>query len=528
MTRLVAPALLGALLTTLPAFSQPAAQPAQPVDAIDKEKEQELGPGKDAIKDKPDALALALSAQPGGLTFEIVGREAVTTSFSVRSKEVELEGAQGAVAQTMVSFFPRLQLNASYTRLSDVDSGSLGGGAIVGAANEGALGVAPCPDGSGGQCVVDSAGLPVQAAAFSFPSLLNQISFSANLTIPISDYFLRAVQAYNGAEHNESSLKAAVEAQRLTVAADAKIVLLNWILAKGQVVVTEQSVEQAKAQLADAKSLRRAEKGSDADVMRIEALVAQAEFTQAEAKAQEIVAEQRLRTTLHTTPTRKLAIGVDVFADPAEPALPPADDLFAEAVRNRLEILSAEEQKRALQEVESTTAAGYWPRLDGFADAVVQNPNLRIFPQQERFDFTWDVGVRLTWVVNDTFSTIGSTAQARSRTAQVDSQKQQLIDSVRVEVTQARADVAKAAPSIEAAKRGVVAAEEALRINRLLFAVGNGTATALADAENAVTTARLRKLSAHVGLYAALVRLEHATGRDRGSALASNAMREKK
>ena len=65
-------------------------------------------------------------------------------------------------------------------------------------------------------------------------------------------------------------------------------------------------------------------------------------------------------------------------------------------------------------------------------------------------------------------------------------------------------------------------------INRLLFAVGNGTATALADAENAVTTARLRKLSAHVGLYAALVRLEHATGRDRGSALASNAMREKK
>ena len=43
--------------------------------------------------------------------------------------------------------------------------------------------------------------------------------------------------------------------------------------------------------------------------------------------------------------------------------------------------------------------------------------------------------MRLTWVVNDTFSTIGAAQQARARTAQVDAQKQQLIDSVRIEVT---------------------------------------------------------------------------------------------
>ena len=77
-----------------------------------------------------------------------------------------------------------------------------------------------------------------------------------------------------------------------------------------------------------------------------------------------------------------------------------------------------------------------------------------------------------------------------------------------------------AIPSIEAANRGVVAAEEGLRITKIVFAVGNGTGTALADAETAVTTARLRKLAAHVGLQAALVRLEHATGRNRGVVLA--------
>ncbi len=507
------------------ANAQPQPQPpaAQPAPSDDKQ----LGPGKEAIKDKPDPLALALSPQPGGLTFEQVAKEAIASSASVKARVAEVEGAQGAVAQTMVSFFPRLTLAASYTRLSEVESGGLGGGAIVGALNEGALGVGPCPTDPASQCVLDAGGTPVQAAAFSFPSLLNQISFTANLTIPISDYFLRAVQAYNGAEHSERALKMQAEAQRLSVAADAKLTLLNWVLARGQTIVTASSVEQAKNQLADVKALRKADKGSDADVMRIEALVAQAEYTHAEAKALESVAEQRLRTTIHAEPKRKLEIGVDVFKNPVAPALASSDELFAEALKSRLEILSTEETKRALLESESATNAGYWPRLDGFADAILANPNQRIFPQQEQFDFTWDVGVRLTWTVNETFSTLGASAQAKSKTAQVDAQKQLLIDSLRLEVAQAHADVTKSGPSIEAANRGVTAAEETLRISKLLFAVGNGTGTALADAETAVTSARLRKLSAHVGLAAALVRLEHATGRDRVAPLGSNASLEK-
>ncbi|NUP05277.1 MAG: TolC family protein [Polyangiaceae bacterium] len=505
------------LLATTVASAQPAAQPAQPPTAAPPT--MDLGPGKDAVKDKPDPLAEALAVQPGGLTFEMAGREAVTTSNAVHSKEAELEGAQGAVSSATVSFFPRLTLSASYTRLSEVEQGSIGGGGgILGAANEGPVGVGPCPDNPANQCVLDSGGLPVQAVSFTFPQVLNQIAFSAGLTIPISDYFLRSIQAYNAADHNEDSLEMAVEAQRLTTATEAKIAVLNWILAKGQVVVAHMSVEQANAQLADAKALRKAEKGSEADVMRIEALVAQSEFTETEARSNEVIAEQRLRVILHTPATRQLAIGVDVLATPATPALPGVDALIAEAVRNRLEILSTEEQRLALENLESVTEAGYWPRLDGFADVLVANPNSRVFPQQERFDATWDVGVRLTWVVNDTFSTIGSAKQAKSRTAQLDAQKLALIDSIRLEVIQAHADLLKAAPQIEAANRGVAAAEETLRITKLLFAVGNGTSTALADAENSLTVARLRKLAAHVGLHGSIVRLQHATGRDRAMA----------
>lgn len=512
--------LAAATFVAASASAQPAPEPAKPPASPPAPPTMDLGPGKDAIKDKPDALALALAVQPGGLTFEAVAKEAVATSYQVKAKEAELEGAQGAVTSTVVGFFPRLTLTAGYTRLSETDSGSLGGGAIVGAANEGAITVGPCPTDPTTQCALDSGGLPIQAASFSFPQVLNQIAFTAGLSVPISDYFLRAVQAYNAAEHNESALKMQTESQRLAVSTDAKLALLSWILSKGQVVVAQQSVDQANNQLADAKAIRKAEKGSDADVLRIEALLAQAEFTRAEAKALETVAEQRLRVVMHATADRTLAIGVDVLTPPALPALPSAEELIAEAIKNRLEILSAEESKLALEQVEATTNAGYWPRLDGFANVLIANPNQRIFPQREQFDATWDVGLRLTWVVNDTFSTIGASAQARARTKQLDAQKQAIVDAVRLEVIQAHADLVKAVPSIESANRGVIAAEEGLRITKLLFAVGNGTGTALADAETAVTAARLRKLAAHVGLQAALVRLDHATGRNRGAVLA--------
>jgi len=497
-----------------PGAAQPgAAQPA-PAGAQPGAKPDELGPGEPTTADKPDPLLVALAPQPGGLTLDGAAREAIATSAQVRAKEIEIEGSDGAVSQTVVQFFPRLTLGASYTRLSDVTSGGLGGGAIVGAANEGAITVGPCPNDATTQCALDSQGTPLQAAAFSFPVLLNQIAFTANLTVPISDYFLRATQAYAAANHNSSALELQADAARLQAGADAKITTLNWILAKGQVVVADRSVEQAKSQLADAKVAKDVGNASVADVMRIEALLAQADYTAAEARAQESVAEQRLRIILHSDPGRQLAIGVDVLTPPATPALPSQDDLVREAISNRLELRAADEQKQSLEDVESTTSAAYYPRIDGFADANLANPNQRIFPSQDKFDFTWDVGVRLTWTVNDTFSTLGSTAQARARTAAVDSQRQLLIEAIRNEVVQAYADVAKSRPSIEAADRGVIAAEESLRVTKKLFAFGKATGTSVADAETSVTQARLRKLSAHVGLHAALVRLDHAIGRD--------------
>src|SRR4051794_24223253 len=68
----------------------------------------------------PDPLALALAPQPGGLTPEDAGKIAAKTKHSVRSKQADLEVASARVDQAFVSYFPRLALSATYTRLSPV------------------------------------------------------------------------------------------------------------------------------------------------------------------------------------------------------------------------------------------------------------------------------------------------------------------------------------------------------------------------------------------------------------------------
>jgi outer membrane protein TolC len=253
---------------------------------------------------------------------------------------------------------------------------------------------------------------------------------------------------------------------------------------------------------------------SKADVLRIDAQVAAAQQAYAESVAFSAVAEEQLRILLGVPPDKTLEIGSDVMNEPANAPTETLAALQEHALARRLEIRALDETIYSLKEVEAVTRAGYLPRIDAFADFTYANPNQRLFIPQQIWKGSYDVGVRLSWTLNDTFTTIGAHAEAKARTASVMEQKGALYDGLRVEVASAYADALKASPTIEAADRGMVAAEESLRVRRELFRNGKATSTELIDAEGEMTRARLRKLEAHVGMLVARARLDHATGRD--------------
>jgi outer membrane protein TolC len=510
-------ALPGALLVT-PAFAQPTpapvapASPNAPAAPVSPVAAAPAGPAPRAAAQDP--LVLALAAQSGGLTPAQSGQMAGKTKRSVRAKQAELEVASARVDQALVNYFPRLSLSATYTRLSNVPGFSLGGGALVVAGNQGAVNVA-CAGAAGTPCsITDSKGGPVQAVALDIPPVLNSTAFVASLSVPISDYLFRISQGYSAASHSEKSKRLELEAESLQAAADAKIAYYNWLRAKGSVVVTKQAVDQSRAHVDDANKTFTVGLISKADVLRLEAQLAGAQQTQAETEALALLTEEQLRILLLIPADQPLAIGADVMHEDVTPMKESLAALQDQAMAHRLEIRALDETELSLKETVSIARAGYLPRIDAFADATMANPNQRIFPAQDHFDGTWDAGVRLSWTLNDTFTAMGATAEAKARVAGLAEQKGIVRDGLRLEVTSAYADMAKSLATIEASERQVTASEESLRVRNELFKNGKATSVELVDGEAEVTRARLGRLNARIGLAVAKVRLDHATGRD--------------
>ena len=436
------------------------------------------------------------------------------TKHSVRGKQAELEMAAARVDQAFISYFPRLSVSATYTRLSPVPSLNLGGGALVGAANAGAITVGPCPDPTVGCPVVDSKGLPLQGAKLDFPIIVDSIAFVASLSVPISDYIFRISQGYSAASHSEKSKRFELEAEGLQAAADAKISYYNWLRARGSVVVTKQAIDQSRAHVEDANKTFSVGLISKADVLRLEAQRAGAQQSGAETEALALLSEEQLRIALSIQPGQPLTIGADVMHEPVAPVTETLAALQDQAMARRLEIRALDETEHSLKEAVSIARAGYLPRLDAFADATMANPNQRIQPSHQAFDGTWDAGLRLSWTLNDALVASGASAEAKARMTMVAEQKATIRDGLRLEVTSAYADMQKSVATIEASERQITASEESLRVRNELFKNGKATSVELVDAEAEVTRARLGRLNARIGLAVARVRLDHATGRD--------------
>jgi outer membrane protein len=447
-----------------------------------------------------EATLDVLLGRPGGLTSDAVGKRAAATSFDVRSRMSEFEAASAEVDQALIAYFPRLDLTARYTRLSDIPAGSLG--TLVAGP--------PGPINSVDQLV----GVPV-----SLPVLLNQYTLQASLSVPLSDYVLRIPQAHAAASHSARAASLSADATKLKTAADGKALYYSWVRAKLQQVVAEQALDQARAHLIDVRHSFDAGAVSKADVLRLESQVAQSELLAERSRDLSDLYETEVRVAMHDPKDAPYEIAEHI--DEEHIALPGGDlglsSLWAEARERRLEVRALSESSEFYKEQASAARAGYWPRVSAFGDAVYANPNSRYFPQNDEFNATWDAGVQLTISPNDVAKASPSSRSYEARAAETIADRESLMDGIRTEVTQARQSRREAEVSLDTTRRGLESAEESYRVRRSLFQHGRATAVELTDAETDLTRARLDSINARIDLRIATVRLEHAIGRDASS-----------
>ncbi|HEX7480122.1 MAG TPA: TolC family protein [Polyangiales bacterium] len=524
MTRLFRPSrswLLTTLFVASSAFAQqspatPAAPALAPVVAP-----QAVAAAAPAAAPAPErALPAAvdieignLSVQPGGLTAEQTQARALTVSASLGVKRAELDAANTKISETKIQFFPQLTLRGSYMRLSPVTA-AFGSGALVGAQNAGPLSVGTRPGGTT-QCVLDSKGSCVDAAAASFTFPQNNYSVGAGLAIPLSDYIFRVTDAAASASSSRDAARYAVLAEELKVRTDARVLYYNWLRTHGQVNIAGKAVERTQARLQDAHAAYDVGKLSQADLMRIEALVANAEAAQQQAESGRNMAGAQLAIIMQDLNGGEYTIGERVpELDAPDGDLVTSRKLMAEAWQKRLELKALDATENALDHGRSAVRVSQAPRVDAVADATYANPNSRYFPPSQTWHATWSAGVVASWNITDFFLNDARADELVASRAGVAAQRRGVQGAIAIEVSMAQLAVNNAHSALRAGATTLRAAEESYRVTTDLFRVGRATTSDLIDAESELLNARLSVFNARVDLTTAVIRLEHAVGRD--------------
>src|SRR5204863_7466136 len=132
--------------------------------------------------------------------------------------------------------------------------------------------------------------------------------------------------------------------------------------------------------------------------------------------------------------------------------------LVVEALRRRPDMRAFGHTDQSLENQRSVTSASGVPRLDGFGNAYLSNPNPRVIPLQEQWKASWDLGVQLTWSPND-FGASGASARGfDARRRKVDAERAELADSVRDEIAGAVLAWKESRTAAGTAQRGLEAA----------------------------------------------------------------------
>jgi outer membrane protein len=465
-------------------------------------------------------IVAALQPVAGGLTSDQVAQRTIESSPMLASKQAEVEAAEAQLDATLYQFIPRIEARAGYTRLSraalNFDTGG-GGGFIVGAQNEGLLAYGPCGDIPLIQCIVDQEGQPVAAVPFEFDvpqPPRNQISLQAQLGVPISDYIARLPTAKKAGKAQIQASEYAAKAEQLTVQRDSRVAYYDWVRATASKVALQESLLRTQARLADAEAAFEAGVASKADVMRLDAAVATLSAASIRAENFQTVAEQALAVQMGEDGFPDYQIGEDLFRPEAEMAgTDDLDTMIDEARSNRYEMKAFAASTESLEYGMKTTRAGYYPRLDGFAEVTYANPNQRFFPLEQVFNASWSAGLSLSFVVGEAIVTSAELRKLEANQRSLEAQREMLARGIALEVAYAFAERQSVLAELEFIERATASAVEGYRVAVDLYQVGDATTTDILDAEYEQVSATLNEINTKIGLRLANIKLMYALGR---------------
>lgn len=461
------------------------------------------------------SLPESWAPQPGGLTADRAAERAVRTSLGVRAAHANVDAASASRTEAVVAMIPQIALSARYSRLSPITQPAFnlaaslpfcvdtGNGSVVATAPG-----APCPGGSRSLSQLSAAS--GNQSSSPFPVILNNYAFNATVTLPITDIPFRLARVYESAGLIEQARHLDEVSARSTAATDARLAFYEYVRATGQLLAAQEAVEAARQHEQDLTRFVEAGTVARADLLRVQAQVAETERLVLAARGGLGLAEAQLRQRMHAGADERFVMGESLDTPPAVPTS--VATLIDQALTARPELQSLDRQAEALRANTAATRVGMFPSVVGQFSLDIANPNQRYVPQAEEFNTTWTATIQAQWSLGGALQAGAQVSRLNAQRLALLAQLDQLREGTEIEVRAAFISAQTSTAAIESARHQLESAMESYRVRRERFQAGSSVSSDLTDAELDLLRARLALINANIDQREALARLRRAVG----------------
>ncbi|MBW2509912.1 MAG: TolC family protein [Deltaproteobacteria bacterium] len=417
---------------------------------------------------------------PGGLSPDQAVKQVVATSPDLKRTKALLDEAKGGAMQAMAGLVPQLELLGRYTRLSPVDSSG----------------------------TYDIPGIgPI---TLDFPSLTEQTATDAILTYSFTRSLAEAMPAYRAAKKSKTAAQYQIQAERNDVAFDGRQAYYEYARAEAGLAVANFALEAATSQREETQALVGAGSAARVDLMRVQAQEEAARVAVEQAKLGVQVSARALQTLMHTDELPSL--GEDLSEEVSGLPTQSEGTLLERAYQNRPDLRALLEYIEVTEHQLKSAKGSGAPDLLARGSVQYANPNLRVVPQRQRFESTWEVSAVLRWTPNGTVAASGRAHELRAALQQAEADTQLMRDAIRVEVAQGYHGVLAAKSAIESARLGLEAAREGYRVTREQLQAGIVNTTTLLQAQAELIRAQVDVVESAIGIRVAKAQLRRAIG----------------
>ncbi|HTX19571.1 MAG TPA: TolC family protein [Bacteroidota bacterium] len=341
------------------------------------------------------------------------------------------------------------------------------------------------------------------------PTVLNNYNLRLTVQQPIFTGFKLQKNA-DLAEYSADATQKDFEKDRSDLVFNVKSAYWNLSQTLELQKVVDENVQQMEAHLKDVQSWQGQGMITVNDVLKVQVQLSDAKLRQIDARSNVQLARISFNSLIGLPLDTEVEPTTSIRHTPR--SFPDLPDLAREAMEHRPELQSMELKVKAGDAAVAIAQAGWYPQVYLVGNYYSSRPNQRIFPTEDAFKDTWDVGLGVSFDIWNWGTTIHQTDQAQAQLSEARDGLAELRDGVTLDVTRNYLNLHRAKERIDVAQTEVSQAEENYRVTDAKFKQGLALNTDLLDAEVALLQAKTNYTQSLVDYEVAEAGLERAIG----------------